>query len=128
MQIVDIRVEADREAGLQGMQNVTFRGGEGETVTVRLRGSADPADRADLVERAKAVIQDVATARTDSPLPPDVAAGLPDAAGTEIQGRLSLDENSDNAYQASDDALPGDELERTLARNPGRTGGRFDDV
>lgn len=36
-------------------------------------------------------------------------------------------EDDDNEYQESDEALPDDEEERAIARNPGREGGRFDE-
>ncbi len=38
------------------------------------------------------------------------------------------DEDDDNEYQESDEALPDDAEERTIARNPSHEGGRFDEV
>lgn len=37
-------------------------------------------------------------------------------------------EDDDNEFQESDDALPDGREERVLARNPGKEGGRFDEV
>lgn len=37
-------------------------------------------------------------------------------------------EDDDNEYQESDEALPGDAEERAITRNPGKEGGRFDEV
>lgn len=37
-------------------------------------------------------------------------------------------EDDDNEYQESDEALPDDEEERAIERNPGKEGGRFDEV
>lgn len=37
-------------------------------------------------------------------------------------------EEADNPYQRSDEALPDDEAEAVLRRNPSREGGRFDEV
>lgn len=38
------------------------------------------------------------------------------------------DEDDDNAYQHSDEALPDDREEAAIRRNPDREGGRFDEV
>lgn len=38
------------------------------------------------------------------------------------------EEDDDNAYQNSDEALPDDGEEATLTRNPAREGSRFDEV
>lgn len=38
------------------------------------------------------------------------------------------EEDDDNPYQNSDEALPEDREEAALARNPAREGGRFDEV
>lgn len=38
------------------------------------------------------------------------------------------EEDDDNAYQNSDEALPDDRDEAAIARNPSKEGGRFDDV
>jgi hypothetical protein len=45
----------------------------------------------------------------------------------EPSGELP-DEDDDNEYQESDEALPDDEEERAIARNPAKKGGRFDEV
>lgn len=37
-------------------------------------------------------------------------------------------EDDDNEYQESDEALPDDEEERAIERNPDREGGRFDEI
>lgn len=47
--------------------------------------------------------------------------------GGESPGELA-DEDDDNAYGESDDALPDDREERVISRNPGKDEGRFDDV
>lgn len=44
------------------------------------------------------------------------------------QATKSLEEEDDNPYQNSDEALPDDEEEAALARNPGKEDGRFDEV
>lgn len=38
------------------------------------------------------------------------------------------EEDDDNAYQNSDEALPDDGQEAAISRNPAREGGRFDDA
>jgi hypothetical protein len=38
------------------------------------------------------------------------------------------EEDDDNAYQNSDEALPDDAEERAITRDPDREGGRFDEI
>ncbi|WP_027165487.1 hypothetical protein [Mesorhizobium sp. WSM3224] len=52
-----------------------------------------------------------------------VENGAADAAEVELP-----EENDDNAYQNSDEALPDDEEERVLSRDPSKEGSRFDEV
>lgn len=55
---------------------------------------------------------------------------LPDSAeedGIEKDRELP-DEDDDNAYQDSDDALPDDAEEAAIKRDPARRGGPFDEV
>ena len=47
--------------------------------------------------------------------------------GAETEGTLP-DEDDDNAYQNSDEALPDEEEERVLSRDPSKEGSRFDEV
>jgi len=54
------------------------------------------------------------------------AEGEADGA-TERDGTLP-EEDDDNAYQNSDEALPDDEEERVLSRDPSKEGSRFDEV
>jgi hypothetical protein len=60
-------------------------------------------------------------------LPDSVAVNgdLQDAA--EPQGDLP-EENDDNPFQDSDEALPDDEEERVLSKDPSKEGSRFDEV
>jgi hypothetical protein len=61
-----------------------------------------------------------------SPILPDSVAtnGDPDA---KAQGVLP-EEDDDNPYQESDEALPDDEEERVLSRDPSKEGSRFDEA
>ena len=54
-----------------------------------------------------------------------VNGDLQDAA--EPQGDLP-EENDDNPFQDSDEALPDDEEERVLSKDPSKEGSRFDEV
>jgi hypothetical protein len=54
-----------------------------------------------------------------------VENGFPDRQETE--GTLP-EEDDDNAYQNSDEALPDDEEERALSRDSSKEGSRFDEV
>jgi hypothetical protein len=51
---------------------------------------------------------------------PELPLAAPDG---ELPG-----EEADNPYQRSDEALPDDEAEAVIDRNPSREGGRFDEV
>jgi hypothetical protein len=52
---------------------------------------------------------------------------LPELPPSEPDGELPGEE-ADNPYQRSDEALPDDEAEAVIRRNPSREGGRFDEV
>lgn len=58
--------------------------------------------------------------------PEDVSDEL-DVLDDEADGDLP-GEDDDNPMQDSDDALPDDDEESVLHRNPGKEGGRFEDV
>ena len=59
----------------------------------------------------------------------DVDIPAPDELeGVEIEMTDSLEEEDDNPYQESDEALPDDKEEAAIRRNPSREGGRFDEV
>lgn len=45
----------------------------------------------------------------------------------ETEGTLP-EEDDDNAYQNSDEALPDDREERALSRDPSKEGSRFDEI
>ncbi|WP_411970234.1 hypothetical protein [Mesorhizobium sp. BH1-1-4] len=61
----------------------------------------------------------------------DALAGakiLPDDVEVEDEADGELpEEDDDNAYQESDEALPDDVEEAVLSRDPSREGGRFDE-
>lgn len=51
----------------------------------------------------------------------DILAHVEDEAEEEV-------DNDDNAYQESDEALPDDEEEAAINRDPSREGSRFDEI
>ncbi|MEW6635056.1 MAG: hypothetical protein AB1440_29650 [Pseudomonadota bacterium] len=57
---------------------------------------------------------------------PDIVAVNGDPQN-ETEGQLP-EEDDDNPFQESDEALPGDEEERVLSRDPSKEGSRFDEV
>lgn len=59
---------------------------------------------------------------------PTVISESGDLRYDDDQTAESLEEEDDNPYQNSDEALPDDEEEAALARNPGKEGGRFDEI
>ncbi|AZO47923.1 MAG: hypothetical protein EOS58_18375 [Mesorhizobium sp.] len=52
---------------------------------------------------------------------------VPGTTGIEKEGALP-EEDDDNPYQESDEALPDDAEEAAIARDPARRGGPFDEV
>ncbi|MDX8540550.1 hypothetical protein EN858_10860 [Mesorhizobium sp. M4B.F.Ca.ET.215.01.1.1] len=54
-------------------------------------------------------------------------ADVPESAGIEKEGELP-EEDDDNPYQESDEALPDDAEEAAIKRDPARRGGPFDEV
>ncbi|KAA3448823.1 hypothetical protein C7I87_20485 [Mesorhizobium sp. SARCC-RB16n] len=53
---------------------------------------------------------------------------LPDSVAVEDEAEGDLpEEDDDNAYQESDEALPDDVEEAVISRDPSRQGGRFDE-
>ncbi|MEZ2333911.1 hypothetical protein AB6802_29720 [Mesorhizobium sp. RCC_202] len=90
----------------------------------------DPRDRQRSDDESEAPMieqQDWDAFEGDKALPdsPTTEEGAPDLRETE--GALP-EEDDDNPYQDSDEALPDDEEERALKRDPSREGSRFDEV
>ena len=69
--------------------------------------------------------QDWDAVEGDKILPDSVVVENGDAEETE--GTLA-EEDDDNPYQNSDEALPDDKEERVLSRDPSKEGSRFDEV
>jgi hypothetical protein len=61
----------------------------------------------------------------------DPFAPEPEAEDPEIEGEVPGDlpeEDDDNPYQESDEALPDDLEEKVIQRDPSREGSRFDEI
>ncbi|WFP75875.1 hypothetical protein [Mesorhizobium sp. WSM4906] len=71
--------------------------------------------------------QDWDSLEGDKVLPDSVVVeeGIPDARETED---TPSEEDDDNPSQNSDEALPDDEEEEVLSRDPSKEGGRFDEI
>lgn len=82
----------------------------------------DPVGETDAPARAKPDWDDIGTRGVAG-----VPAGDAPPPQDEPDGDLP-EEDDDNAYQNSDEALPDDKEERAIARDPDREGGRFDEV
>jgi hypothetical protein len=108
---------------------VTFLDEYGGSILVRLYTEDISDDQAAIVARAKEMLRDASltdiTGPQGVPLSADAAAELPSAAGEHIEEEMSLDEESDNAYQEPDEALPDDDEEGAILRNPEHARGRF---
>lgn len=113
---------------------VRFHGADGQFITVGFR-SALWLDDDDAVKR-EAITMMADTASNLGPLSAhdDRRNGIPtDAELAEqsdsgvVAGDLA-EEDDDNAYQESDEALPNDAEEAAIRRDPSREGGRFDET
>jgi hypothetical protein len=128
MRVTEIRLRPEA-AELREWSTVTFLDEYGGSILVRLYTEDISGDQAAIVARAKEMLRDASfsdiTGPRGVPLSPDAAAGLPSAAGEHIEEELSLDEESDNPYQEPDEALPDDDEESAIRRNPAHTRGRF---
>ncbi|TGT74881.1 hypothetical protein EN802_07610 [bacterium M00.F.Ca.ET.159.01.1.1] len=60
-------------------------------------------------------------------LPDSVAVNGDPQDDAEAEGDLP-EEDDDNPYQDSDEALPDDEEERVLSKDPSKEGSRFDEL
>jgi len=85
-------------------------------------GLDDPVGETDAPARAKPDWDDIGTRGVAG-----IPAGDVPPPQDEPDGDLP-EEDDDNAYQNSDEALPDDKEERAIARDPDREGGRFDEV
>lgn len=88
----------------------------------------DPKRRVELEEEAPSIEQvdwdDVDGGELDADIPPEIA----ELEGEEEQSGDLPEEDDDNAYQNSDEALPDDLDERVISRDPSKEGGRFDEI
>jgi len=116
----------DRDAAGENLRDLRKRtlGDAGNAPEPRETDDPDggPADTDDRPQRARPEWDDMTT-RGAQPSPgrraPDLNRG-PDGSLPE--------EDDDNEYQESDEALPDDREERAIARDPDREGGRFDEI
>lgn len=108
---------------------VRFQGSEGESITVSFRSDRWLDDDGEVKRQAMAMMaHTVATpgplntydALSNGNIPPEVEMAEHVGSG-EIE-----EEDDDNSYQESDEALPNDSEETAIARDPSREGGRFD--
>ncbi|TWG91039.1 hypothetical protein L598_006100000140 [Mesorhizobium sp. J18] len=127
MQIIDTLVGTDKAP--DGERTVvTFLGEGGESVEVRMAGSVTDHSPHQIIEKAKVLLLHVAS----SDNPDDTVAAddrdltvAPMAAEERDPFVSAPDNDDDNYYQKSDQALPGDQTERVLGKDPAREGGRF---
>jgi hypothetical protein len=130
MRVSEIRIRPEA-AARRDWSAVTFLDEDGGSVLVRFYSEDIAGDEAAIVARAKEMMRDASLSEIAGPrgvpLSADAAAGLPSAAGEHIEEEMSLDEESDNPYQEPDEALPDDDEEREILRNPEHARGRFGD-
>ncbi len=113
---------------------VRFQGSDGEFITVAFRSDRWLDDDDAVKRQAMAMIADTVSTRGSLNAYDALNIGntRPDAEMAEPgNGEANGDveeENDDNPYQESDEALPNDAEEAAIRRNPSREGGRFDET
>lgn len=92
-------------------------------------GGVDRGDPGPVSNVAPDGVPDVAEVDLDAVVSGDILpdSAPPDADLPEETGE-ALEEDDDNPYQHSDEALPDDVEEAVIRRNPSREGGLFDEV
>lgn len=110
---------------------VRFQGTEGQSITVAFRSERWFDDDDEVKRQAMAMMAHTVSTpgplnAYDAPSNGDIATEVDRAeqpAGGEVE-----EEDDDNPYQESDEALPDDAEEAAISRNPSREGGRFDET
>lgn len=124
----EITTEVDRGDGYG--YRVRFQGGDGQFITVAFRCERW-LDDDDAVKR-QALAMMAHTVSTPGPLHAyEISSGeIPDPVELveEAQSDEISEEDDDNAYQDSDEALPSDAEEAAIRRDPSREGVRFDET
>jgi hypothetical protein len=113
-----------------GRVTVTFLGDGPEAVEVHMAGSAELPPR-EYVKKAKAMLLEAAAVGDGMPSQSEEADGLSAAPMASDKGdpfASAPEENDDNAYQSSDEALPDDQEEAALDNSISREGTRFDQI
>lgn len=110
---------------------VRFQGAAGESITVSFRSDRWLDDDDEVKRQAMAMMSD--TVSTPGPLNAYDAlsnGNIPSEVEMAEQARSgeTEEEDDDNAYQESDEALPNDTEEAVINRDPSREGGRFDET
>ncbi|HEU4987987.1 MAG TPA: hypothetical protein VFT89_13095 [Rhizobiaceae bacterium] len=127
MQLMDTLVGTDK--GPEGDRTVvTFLGEGGESVEVRMAGAVSGDSPRQIIEKAKVLLLHVASSDDsgDTVEEDDRELTAAPMAAEERDPFVSApDDNDDNYYQEPDQALPSDQAEQTLGRDPAREGGRF---
>ncbi len=128
-------VSTQTEGGDAYGYRVRFQGADGQFITVGFRSDHWLDDDDTVKRQAIAMMADTASvlgpliasdASSNRNIPSDTAMAEPRGSG-EISGDVE-EEDDDNAYQESDEALPDDAEEAAISRNPSREGGRFDET
>jgi hypothetical protein len=84
-------------------------------------------ERKDEIGKEKGIPDIVPDEEAEDALLDDVTEPLDEEAEIGPAGELE-EEDDDNPYQNSDEALPDDEEERAITRHPSREGGLFDEI
>ncbi len=127
MQILDIQIIPASEADATSRVRFIGEGGDEIAVAIANHHNGGASIDQELVAKAKVMLLHAAAAQTgDRGVSEPTIVPLAEMAEEDGSGLQSLEEEQDNPFQQSDDALPGDEAEEAMARDMDRSRGRFD--
>ena len=128
MQVLDIRIRPASEG--DASSEVKFIGAEGDDITVTIAGNTESVTgrEGELVAKARVMLLHAAAAQTEGRAAQEPVILLQDdMAPDPSEGLESLEEDQDNAYQNSDEALPDDAAEAQMAGHMVRQKSRFEE-
>jgi hypothetical protein len=127
MQILDIQIVPASEADAASRVRFIGEGGDEIAVTIANHHNGGASIDQELVAKAKVMLLHAAAAQSsDRAISEPEIVPLPEVAEEDGSGIQSLEEEQDNPFQQSDEALPDDDAEAQMARDMTRSRGRFE--
>jgi len=123
MQILRTEISSRFETGASYFHKVSFFGEGGQSITVEYASESLLTDEAEAEEHALRAMAETAGLMQINSVVEDFPT---DASIMAAPGEAEDDD--DNPYQESDDALPSDDEENAISRSPTRESSRFDEI